>query len=745
MEKNVSSTNDTQKIKLILLDIFPSVEELEKAKKDLIIIFQGVNNFYNLIELITKKKEVILETNLSSVIMSLIEYDNLLSTSVFTIKQGEHWVKFSYENQKKTNNLALTLINCVKIKFYCDIIIPQNIINQNNSTTKLDLIKNKKNQDNYNKKFQKNTSKSNFKNDISSKNINNHSLLNEKPLFLIDIKKLNKGSFKKFKAGGRSPKEKTHSITDSVLGTLRPVSNRITNTEHSVINNNNSNKHIRALSGNKKSEIVENSVMKRFNTNHYFHPANSINKGNNNDYNDKENLLKIIKNHKIIIEQYDLNKNKKNNKLSNDQLDKRNSKIDKSNDTVSKDENNKNNSNLQISLRNKYKNKYKTEDMKKSLTKNTVNYFYSTLNRKKDNNNSLNNSINKPNDRKSFTIKMDKESPRDYFNKKNNLIGAITSRRNYLLKKSPYLHKQNFLGRSIENYYNIKNSKNFTNNSSSSENDNTDDYENDISKEDIGINFLKLKKDFISMYNEKYLKNIKEDLLKLEIELLVEKMNALISEYHSQMDDFIIENKLLMSDLKQNSENYLMTNKLLSKLFVIKKECKTKIMKIKKYENNVGKNINKNINIHKDEFELFEILLNKKENKKKYNEKDKETIKNIIDILINKNNNRDLIVNENKRYKNWIELNFKSSEKKISKRNFKNRVKITLQTDGIRKVYNKINLNEDVIEEKKHKYKNLHTDDDKRDMDSAYIKKTPITPIYSRKFNVRKSYKNKMK
>ena len=735
MDKINTSINNNQKIKFTLIDIFPSIEELEKAKKDLVIIFQGINNFYNLKELLTKKTEIILETDLPSIILSLIELDNLLATSVFTIKPGEHWVTFSYENQKKTNNLAIILINCIKIKLSCDIIVPQNLLNSSISKKDLKKIKNRRNTNN--KKFQKNMSKTNFiKSDTSLKIDSHRSLLNENSLFLIDTKKIKKNSYKEFSVKRRSPIERIHSITDSALNTLRPVNRKI-NTDYNTINNNSSKKHLRAFSGHKKSEIFENSGMKRFNTNQHFYTIKS--KGKNNDYNDKDTLLRIIKSHKIIIEQYDLNKKMK--KLNNEQSEKNKNNINKADDNPSKDEMNKCNSNLVFGLKNKYKNKNIKGDLKKSVTK-TVNYFYSTANFKGNKNNtSLNNSNSRPSDIKSIAIKMGKESPRNNFNKKNNL--ATTSGRNYISKKNPYFHKQNLFTNSIENYYNFRDSKKFIedHNSISTDNDNSDDYENEISNEDIGKDFLKLKDDFFSVYNEKYLKNIKNDLLKLEIELLVEKMNVLIYEYHSQMYNFTIENKLLLYYLKQNSENYLIIKKLFNKLYFIQKESKTRKRKIKKYEDNIDKYINKNINIYKNEFGLFELLFEKKKTKKNLNEKDKEILKNIISILIDKNNNIDLIINENKQYRNWIEFNFKTNGKKFGRWSLKDRSKIALQTSNALKMYNKSNLNEDDIEGKNPKYINTHTDDTKRDKDGAYIKKTPITPIYSRKYQGRKKLK----
>ena len=50
--------------------------------------------------------------------------------------------------------------------------------------------------------------------------------------------------------------------------------------------------------------------------------------------------------------------------------------------------------------------------------------------------------------------------------------------------------------------------------------------------------FNKIKNDFSLVYSSENVKNIKEDLLKLEIELLFEKTFELINTYRSQMDDF---------------------------------------------------------------------------------------------------------------------------------------------------------------------------------------------------------------
>lgn len=99
--KNSSSKEDNT-IKIKLLDIFPTLNDLKQQNSDIDIIFQGLNIFYNLFELLTNKTEIMLNiNNKSSIIISLIKKNDLFATSIFNIKQGEQWITFSYENKKK--------------------------------------------------------------------------------------------------------------------------------------------------------------------------------------------------------------------------------------------------------------------------------------------------------------------------------------------------------------------------------------------------------------------------------------------------------------------------------------------------------------------------------------------------------------------------------------------------------------------------------------------------------------------
>ena len=126
------------KIKIILLDIFPSIKELSNNEEELTIIFQGLRTFYNLSEIISEKTEIIIPNCQikNSIIISINKLDNIFATGVFNIKQGEQWLKFVYENKatkKFSSNLALSLIDCIKIKVFCE--LQTEIINHNTNIT----------------------------------------------------------------------------------------------------------------------------------------------------------------------------------------------------------------------------------------------------------------------------------------------------------------------------------------------------------------------------------------------------------------------------------------------------------------------------------------------------------------------------------------------------------------------------------------------------------------------------------
>ena len=175
------------------------------------------------------------------------------------------------------------------------------------------------------------------------------------------------------------------------------------------------------------------------------------------------------------------------------------------------------------------------------------------------------------------------------------------------------------------------------------------------------IDFYQMKNDLYLLYNKKYINNINDELLKLEIDLFVEKITELINEYHKN----ITEEKIIYKYLINATKNY-------KKLFHIYFNLDKKLNKIK--EKNKEKRDKMNINnkdilIFQSELSLFDILFeNKKYEKEKNNNFEQKNfkilskmLKNILIKILNKKYNKDLIFKVEK-YKNWINQNIENGE-----------------------------------------------------------------------------------
>ena len=176
-------------------------------------------------------------------------------------------------------------------------------------------------------------------------------------------------------------------------------------------------------------------------------------------------------------------------------------------------------------------------------------------------------------------------------------------------------------------------------------------------KENSGVStfndFFKLKNDLYLVYNNKYINNIKKELLKLEFELFVEKTIELMNEYHKSIDSEKDVYKFLLKSFKNYKSLYHIYSKKIKKLEKIKEIKKNKIDKI---------NINNyDLLIHKKEISIFEYLFKNNEQSKNNCVKNEsktlsKLLKNIlIKILINKND-KDYL-NHFGKYNNWINNN----------------------------------------------------------------------------------------
>ena len=149
-------------------------------------------------------------------------------------------------------------------------------------------------------------------------------------------------------------------------------------------------------------------------------------------------------------------------------------------------------------------------------------------------------------------------------------------------------------------------------------------------------NYKRIKEDFSLLYNKDYIHKINEDLLKFEIELLIEKMTELFSTYHLIMDSKILENQILKRDYKKNIAKYLMYLKLINKMKFIKAQLETKKCNLKDQGINMEKQYFDNININCNELDILKIIFPDNKNSE-LNKSNK--LKKLLFVILKKNGN----------------------------------------------------------------------------------------------------------
>ena len=612
-------------IKIKLLDIFPSLNELIQQQEELDIIFQGLDIFYNLYELLETKTELTINIkNKNSLIISLIKSNNIFATCFYTIKQGEQWITFSYENKKKKEtSFVQSLIDCIKIKINCEFFQDKNILGSSL------ILNSKKLNFNYNNK-----------NNYLKQNSNYSSLTTEENFRTTNIKMGKIFSNKGFKNISLecSPKEK---LSEKA---------KYSYIKHEYSKNNKSNKELNTLnrlkSKNSNNKITVDDLNFRI---------NKIVDVNNSNEESKLNLTQKIK-----------KKNSSNNNLDMVKYNNKNINI------YNKDNKLYNNFDFDKSKKSK-------QIIKSKILNN--NEFLTELNLRK-----------KPKNQNKSTNKLEKsqENTESLFTS-NSIIGSLTNRNNKGSKKeikcsekiktlknakTPIITKnnkfQNSKNKSKDNHNKLNNQQNsieqYEQSSSNTENEN--DINNNISSSDESINenngYEKLKEDFILLYNDNYVKNVKEDLLKLEIELFVEKMTGLISTYNFEMNEKKIKNKLIAEQLKENTKNFFILKKLYYKLKLIMKKYKQANTNLNKNLKNIKLINDKEFEANKQEINLFNLLYPcnniKKEDTNNLNQiniNKKQELHKIINILLSKPDNRNIISNN--------DIYIKFMKKEISK------------------------------------------------------------------------------
>ena len=144
-------SNSQINVKLLIIDIFPSIEELNKNNTEYITIsFQNNDNdiLYNLSDLLSHKKEIELFyfKKPSSIKININKNNNLYASGILPLKNIEQWITLSFENKKRENNInfAQSLMDFIKLKINCKIIQKNeyinNMDNNANNTPKKNIV-----------------------------------------------------------------------------------------------------------------------------------------------------------------------------------------------------------------------------------------------------------------------------------------------------------------------------------------------------------------------------------------------------------------------------------------------------------------------------------------------------------------------------------------------------------------------------------------------------------------------------
>ena len=651
-------------IKLTLIDIFPSLEEIEhNNKEDISIIFQGINIFYNLKDILLNKKDIYIKKHFpkNTLMISLVQSINILATGILTIKTGKQWVTFSYENKKKSPsaNFALSLMDCIKINISCLVIYNNtenfNNININNNTNKLynkniiskkdtkNNLAQKKNQKNLNSKIIKNNNLNNkhrYNNSHERYLINSYNYNGRESLYSTENDK---------KINFKIKKDSNYMKNMSSFSTIGKENKKFDlNSSLSLSSNKYNNMSI--IEQNKKIySTIRQKIQKSNKAN------NSSNDNQSYNINDFEIEPKIE-----IKEEHNLFKKNKTNK----QQFKLNPmhKKQKSCNTFKIIENKTNlryrNSGEKSAFKNNNDSNKKIAIINTDLRKNSKNRILS--NNKYPYNIDRNNLYNMSSSLMNNSY-LKKNELMNSFQKDNN--GNILNNNND--KDNFITEKKNFKNINLTNINNMilfnSNNKpiNSEINNKLSENiiyDTNETMENILEND----NYTKLKEDFLLLYTNEYVKNVKEDLLKLEIELFVEKMTELTREYHIQLYDKLLEYQLEKNKAKVNLYNFYKIKKLNNKLLSLKMNKdikKDNIIENNKIFNKQNKDI---FNINQNEISLYKYLFNDNSNEIIDN---KNKLKKILSIILNKIEIKNIINPNDKNYK-YI-LNFLNFNKNL--------------------------------------------------------------------------------
>ena len=547
MERKESK--DRVNIILTFLDLFPSLPEIDENNEGITITFQNSSFSYNLSELIKSLDELLLPNQIPNQIIkvNLLKNDSIYATGSLTIKNGEQWVTFSYEHKKKsTNNFALSLIDCIKIKFFCKMDYVSNMENANNFIVNSDIPKSDNN-------LLIKPSPKKLYNNLTSKKQNGHVTSSS-------------GNMGDYMDSLHTEESKISKILENISSELRYNDNNNLNNTTLPISNKKSN----------KNNLIKSENLSEFN--HLAASSGIVGKDfKMRDINKTKNITKFS-NNKVN------HKKRASNKLWNNQFQDKEKEKDKqksnNNNTLNKTAYTSNNKNF---IEN---NKPKADNLKRNRSKNMIENQNKQA-KKEKHTKSMTNDLLQNSNQKDSSKKINKEySSKNIMPKKDEEINEDD---NNNIKENEYINNKliNQISQEIKDI-----------NINSKEEKIYQEYVDDYNYEDDLLEqngFSKKLEDFKLMYNDEYLQSINQEDYSLEIELFLEKLIELIMEYHLQIEEKEIEYQLIKNIYNKNIHLLSEQNKLNKKLQLLIEDIKIKEKNSKSIINIRKKNIKKYI------------------------------------------------------------------------------------------------------------------------------------------------------
>ena len=245
-------------------------------------------------------------------------------------------------------------------------------------------------------------------------------------------------------------------------------------------------------------------------------------------------------------------------------------------------------------------------------------------------------------------------------------------------------------------------------------NNETDYNELDDEMDNFGLdNYSKKLEDFQLLYSDEYIKSIKDEDYSLEIELYIEKLIELITEYHIQIEEKDLEYQLIKNMYNKSIYQYLEINKLYKKLQLLKDDYELKKNNPKPINEEHNKNFINNLITNKVEINMLKFLLYS--HKEKERKSKKEQMKKILKNILNKTKHKN-VINQNERILKWVQINMEKQNQGKDKGKKKGKQQKVQQQDNKGNKNDKKKKNESNYPSKsKNKFnKNLPDEKDKK-------------------------------